>query len=71
MLEVCLVAVATLWGRSELEWIGLVALFYLVSHLFVSFVWPSLRNCVCVIWTDLVAGARTIKRDLKQLRDES
>lgn len=68
MPGVCLVAVATFWGLSELEVIGLAALIYLTSHLFVSFVWPSLRSCACIVWSDLVAAAHRVKHDWRELR---
>jgi hypothetical protein len=54
-------------GRSELELIGAVALIVLVAHLFVEFVWPSCRAVCRVVWTDIIAGIRRVREDLRSL----
>lgn len=68
MLGICLF-VANLTPSAEVELFGYAALVFLAAHLFNGFIWPSLRDCVCIVWTDVMAGARRALRDLRSLRE--
>jgi hypothetical protein len=58
----------TIGGWSDLELIGLVTFIVLAAHLFVAFVWPSMREVCGIVWGDIVAGIRRVRDDVKSLR---
>jgi hypothetical protein len=67
MLGFCLFAVGL--PVSEVELFGYAALVFLAAHLFTAYVWPAARDCVCTVYSDVVAAARRAKQDIKSLRE--
>jgi hypothetical protein len=57
-------------GWSDLELIGLVTFIVLAAHLFVSFVWPSIREICSTVWGDSVAAIKRVRDDVRSLRHD-